>query len=62
MGVLAFGEQVRGGWYLPLAVLSGLAMAGAVVFLARSPLLSGPAADAEADVRDRGCRAVDYTR
>jgi|tagenome__1003787_1003787.scaffolds.fasta_scaffold20988731_8 drug/metabolite transporter (DMT)-like permease len=39
-GVLVFGERVRGGWYIALAGVSGLAMAAAVVALARSPLLS----------------------
>lgn len=41
-GVIVFHEQVRGGWYIALAVLCGLVMAGAVVALAGSPLLSGP--------------------
>jgi drug/metabolite transporter (DMT)-like permease len=40
-GVLVFREQVRGGWFIVLAVISGLIMASAVVALARSPLLSG---------------------
>lgn len=40
-GVLIFREQVRSGWYVVLAVLTGLVMAAAVIFLARSPLLSG---------------------
>ncbi len=57
-GVLAFGEQVRGGQYLLLAILTGLVMAGAVVFLARSPLLSGPAADTEAAPRHQGVTAA----
>jgi drug/metabolite transporter (DMT)-like permease len=39
-GVLIFGERVRGGWYIVLAVVSGLVMAAAVVVLAQSPLLS----------------------
>lgn len=39
-GVLAFHEQVRTGAHLVLAVVSGLVMTGAVVMLARSPLLS----------------------
>jgi hypothetical protein len=39
-GVFVFGEQVRGGWFTALAAASGLVMAGAVVALARSPLLS----------------------
>ncbi len=53
-GVLAFGERVRGGQYLLLAAVSALVMAGAVVFLARSPLLSGPAADAEGQEAPHG--------
>lgn len=53
-GVLAFGEQVRSGWYLLLATLSGLVMTGAVLFLARSPLLSGPSADTETDTQAEG--------
>ena len=39
-GVFVFGERVRGGWYVALAVIGGLVMAAAVVVLARSPLLS----------------------
>jgi drug/metabolite transporter (DMT)-like permease len=39
-GVLVFREQVRGGGYILLAALSGLVLVGAVVFLARSPLLT----------------------
>jgi drug/metabolite transporter (DMT)-like permease len=39
-GVLAFGEQVRGGWHIALAAGSGMVMAAAVVALSRSPLLS----------------------
>jgi drug/metabolite transporter (DMT)-like permease len=39
-GVLAFQEKVRGGMSILFATLSGLVMAGAVVTLARSPLLS----------------------
>jgi drug/metabolite transporter (DMT)-like permease len=39
-GVLVYGEKVRGGWFIALAVISGLIMASAVVVLARSPLLS----------------------
>jgi drug/metabolite transporter (DMT)-like permease len=46
-GVLVFREQVRGGWFIVLAVVSGLVMAGAVVLLARSPLLSGQGAQQE---------------
>lgn len=40
-GVLVFGEQVRTGWFLAGAVAGGLVLAGAVIMLARSPLLSG---------------------
>jgi drug/metabolite transporter (DMT)-like permease len=39
-GVLAFHEKVQGGTHVMLAAFSGLLMAGAVVALARSPLLS----------------------
>ena len=54
-GVIAFHEQLRGGLFIVLAVLSGLILAAAVVVLARSPLLSdesGPSA-----ARDRGTGA-----
>lgn len=40
-GVLVFREQVRTGWFLAATVACGLVMAGAVLVLARSPLLSG---------------------
>lgn len=40
-GVLVFNERLRGGWFIVLAVISGLVLASAVVVLARSPLLSG---------------------
>ena len=40
-GVMAFHEQLRGGLFIVLAVISGLTLAAAVVVLARSPLLSG---------------------
>lgn len=40
-GVLVFREQVRTGWFLVLTVAGGLVMTGAVLVLARSPLLSG---------------------
>jgi drug/metabolite transporter (DMT)-like permease len=39
-GILVFGERVRGGWFIALAVISGVVMAAAVLMLARSPLLS----------------------
>lgn len=48
-GVLIFHEQVRGGWFIAPAVISGLVLAGAVVVLARSPLLSGESARTEED-------------
>ena len=48
-GVLVFHEHVRGGWFIVLAVISGLLLAGAVVVLARSPLLSGESARTEED-------------
>ncbi len=35
----------HGGWFIALAVISGLVMASAVVALARSPLLSGPSGE-----------------
>ncbi len=47
-GTLVYGEQVRGGWFIALAVVSGLVMATAVVVLARSPLLSGQSGQPEA--------------
>ena len=40
-GVLVFREQVRTGWYLVLTVAGGVVIAGAVLVLARSPLLAG---------------------
>jgi drug/metabolite transporter (DMT)-like permease len=46
-GILVFHERVRGGWFIVLAVASGLIMTSAVVALARSPLLSGESARAE---------------
>lgn len=39
-GVIVFREQVRTGWYLALMIAGGLAVAGAVLVLSRSPLLS----------------------
>lgn len=47
-GVLVMHEQVRTGWYLALTVAGGLGMAGAVLVLARSPLLSGQSGQREA--------------
>jgi hypothetical protein len=46
-GVFVFGERVRGGWYIALAVVSGLIMTAAVVVLARSPLLADESARQE---------------
>jgi len=46
-GALVFGERVRSGWFILLAVASGLGLAAAVVVLARSPLLSTESAQAE---------------
>ncbi|MFL6138145.1 MAG: DMT family transporter [Frankiaceae bacterium] len=58
-GVLLFGEHVRGGWYVALAVLGIGLMAASVVALARSPLLteSEPAADRAAPEPGRADRA-----
>jgi drug/metabolite transporter (DMT)-like permease len=39
-GVLVFGERVREGWFIALAVTGVFVMAFAVVYLASSPLLS----------------------
>jgi len=39
-GVLVFHEKVRSGWFLSLTIVGGLVMVGAVLVLARSPLLS----------------------
>jgi drug/metabolite transporter (DMT)-like permease len=39
-GVFVFHEQVRTGWWLLLTVAGGLVIVGAVLVLARSPLLS----------------------
>lgn len=41
-GVLVFHERVRAGWFLALAAAGALLIAGAVLVLARSPLLSDP--------------------
>lgn len=41
VGVLVFREQVRTGWFLAVTVAGGLVLAGAVLVLGRSPLLSG---------------------
>jgi drug/metabolite transporter (DMT)-like permease len=39
-GVLVFHERVRGGWYIAAAVACAVALAAAVLVLARSPLLA----------------------
>jgi drug/metabolite transporter (DMT)-like permease len=54
-GITAFHEQLRGGLFIVLAVISGLILAAAVVVLARSPLLSGDSGQSRA--QDRGARA-----
>ena len=41
-GIFVYHETVRGGWFILLAVISGLVVACAVIVLARSPLLSDP--------------------
>jgi drug/metabolite transporter (DMT)-like permease len=61
-GVLIFGEQVRGGLWMVLAVLSGVAMSAAVLMLARSPLLSdGSAAGEEEDTAGEPAAGADDT-
>jgi drug/metabolite transporter (DMT)-like permease len=58
-GVLVFREQVRTGWFLVLTVIGGLVIVGAVLVLARSPLLSGESGRQEQPdedaARDRSC-------
>lgn len=44
-GVLVFGEQVRGGWYLILVGASVVVAAWGVFLLSRSPLVSGEGSD-----------------
>jgi drug/metabolite transporter (DMT)-like permease len=46
-GILAFGENVRGGLFLLLAVLAGCLMAASVIALARSPMLAGASGSTE---------------
>jgi drug/metabolite transporter (DMT)-like permease len=46
-GVLVFHEQVRTGWFLAPAAAGGLVVAGAVLVLARSPLLAGESGQRE---------------
>jgi drug/metabolite transporter (DMT)-like permease len=45
-GVLVFHERVRAGWFLTLTVIGGLVMVGAVLVLARSPLLGKASGEA----------------
>lgn len=40
-GVLAFGEEIRGGVHLALAIVCAVVMAGSVLVLVRAPALSG---------------------
>jgi len=49
-GVLAFGERVRGGPFIFMDVICLAVIAGAVLSLARSPLLG----DHSSDPRERG--------
>jgi drug/metabolite transporter (DMT)-like permease len=53
-GVLVFGERVRLGWFAGLAVVSGLVVAGAVLVLIRSPLLSEDADEADEGHAEEG--------
>jgi len=62
-GVLVFGERVRAGWFVVLAVAGMLVLAAAVVVLARSPMLSdqaeedqGEEGQAEEDQGEEGQR------
>jgi hypothetical protein len=42
-GVFAFHEEVRGGWYVLPEVAAAAVVGGAVLALARSPLLADAA-------------------
>jgi drug/metabolite transporter (DMT)-like permease len=53
-GVLVFGERVRAGWFAALAVVSGLALAAAVMMLIRSPLMSDESGQADEGQADEG--------
>jgi drug/metabolite transporter (DMT)-like permease len=53
-GVLVFGERVRSGWFAVLAVVSGLALATAVMMLIRSPLLSDESGQADEGQAEEG--------
>ena len=55
-GVLVYGERVRTGWLVGLAAVSALVLAGAVLVLIRSPLLSDdsdPAEEGQPSARQR---------
>jgi drug/metabolite transporter (DMT)-like permease len=52
-GTLVFREQVRAGWFLAVTIVGGLTVAGAVLVLAGSPLLSGESAREERPDEDR---------
>ncbi len=52
-GVFAFHERVRGGWFIALAVVSGLVMSAAVLVLGRSPLLAGESGSSQRPGRGR---------
>ena len=58
-GVLVFHENVRTGWYLVLMVAGGLAVAGAVLLLARSPLLSDESSGQEEPQQSPAASAAD---
>ena len=51
-GVFVFGEQVRTGWYLGLMAAGGVVIVGAVIVLARSPLLSAESGQQEQPQED----------
>lgn len=52
-GVLGFHEQVRAGWLIVPEVLSGGVLAGSVLVLARSPVLSaGESGEDDEDEKD----------
>ncbi|HUN35450.1 MAG TPA: DMT family transporter [Trebonia sp.] len=50
-GVLVFHERVRGGWFLALTVVGGLVMVGAVLVLARSPMMAQASEEVAASKR-----------
>ena len=51
-GVFVFREQVRTGWYLGLMAAGGVVIVGAVIVLARSPLLSAESGQQEQPQED----------